>query len=219
MHVVGLTGPLGSGKSAVLQKLRELGAQTLRADDASRELLAKDERLLSEVREQLGAQLFREDGTLDRRATAALIFADADARRRLEKITHGPMVQWLREQLDALRRIPDPPTIAVLEAAILTHMGARSLVDCVVRVWAPREECLRRICARDGVSEAEAERRLALQDGMGLFDEPADHVLDTSGSLEDTGRLVEELWSVLLAEAANQSGQRGCPAAPGPSVA
>lgn len=181
--------------------LRELGAATLRADDASRELLSGESCLLSEIRKRLGSHLFRPDGTLDRAATAALIFADPEARRALERITHPPMVAWLRDQLENLRRTCPPPKIAVVEAAILTHMGARPLVDCVVRVDAPYEVRRRRIQERDGISADEADRRLRLQEEMGLSAEDADYVLDASGSLEETREQVRDLYQVLLREA------------------
>jgi len=197
--VVGLTGPMGSGKSAVLGWLRELGAECLRADDASRELLSQDACLLSRVREQLGEGVFHADGRLDRARTAAMIFADPQARRRLELVTHGPMVRWLEDRVKRLRGQSPPPRLIVVEAAILTHMGARELVDVVVRVSASREACLARIQARDGISRREAEARLALQDDLGLFDEPADYVLDTSGSLHEAREATRELWNRLVA--------------------
>jgi dephospho-CoA kinase len=186
MTVVGLTGPMGSGKSVVLQVLRELGAETLRADDASRELLATDECLLHEIQARLGSGVFRPDGTLDRRQTASLIFADPQARAQLEAIMHPPMVRWLARRLEELRQRRCPPKLVVLEAAILNHMGARGLVESVVRVWAPREECLRRLQERDGLPPEEAVARMSIHDRLGLFDESADYVLDTSGSLEQT---------------------------------
>jgi dephospho-CoA kinase len=186
--------------------LRELGAETLRADDASRELLREDSRLLSEIRERLGSDLFRPDGSLDRARTAALIFSDPQARRTLEEITHPPMVQWLAQRLEALRRRRVPPAIAVVEAAILTHMGARPLVDCVVRVDAPYDVRCQRLQERDKISREEAERRLALQEGMGLSVEAADHVLDAGGSLEETREHVRALWGVLVAEAGRKAG-------------
>jgi dephospho-CoA kinase len=197
MRVAGLTGPMGAGKSLVLEQLRLRGAACLRADDASRELLGSDQRLLALVRDTLGDSAFTPDGALDRRRTAQLVFADPAARAALEAIVHPPMVAWLRERLGALRGEPHPPAVAVVEAAILTHMGARGLVDVVVRVWAPPETCAARIAQRDGVSLEQARKRVALHVALGLFDEPADRVLDTSGSLEVTGSRVSEMWDWL----------------------
>jgi len=201
MYVIGLTGPMGSGKSHVLSILRELGAECLRADDASRELLASDMRLLSEIRRDLGDGVFRSDGSLDRKQTAKLIFRSADARRRLEAIVHPSMVEWLRAKLNAMRAGEDPPRIVIVEAAILTHMGARPLADAVVRVHAPVEECQARIQRRDGISRQQAVERLAAHQELGLFDEPADHVLSTAGDPRDTERRTKALWNTLLAEA------------------
>lgn len=207
MYVVGLTGPAGAGKSVVLAMVRELGADSLRADAASRELLSSDSRLLFRIREHLGDGVFRDNGSLDRGRTAALIFANDAARAQLDTIMHPPMLDWLRERLTEFRRRECPPEIVVLEAAILTHMGARQLVDAVVRVHAPRDECLARLQARDHLTPEEAATRLAVHERLGLFSEPADYVLDTSGSLEQTRHRVTDLWDRLL-EAARRKRKR-----------
>lgn len=197
--VVGLSGPMGAGKSHVLVRLAELGAAALRADDASRELLKVDSRLLSEIKQCLGAGIFQADGSLDRKATASLIFQNPEARLKLEGILHGPMVQWLKAQIDALQQAPQPPEMVVIEAAILTHMGARPLCDVITRVWAPREICLQRMSRRDNISSAEAENRMSIHDNLGLFDEPADYVIDTSGTVAQTDRNIEDFWRWLQA--------------------
>lgn len=199
MLVVGLTGPMGAGKSVVLNVFRELGAECLRADDASRELLSTSARLLGEIRQYFGDGVFRADGSLDRSRLADLIFRDPAARRRLEQITHGPMVAWLRDRLEELERLPEPPQVVVLEAAILSHMGGRGLVDLTVRVHASPEECLERIQARDRITREQARERLALHEQLGLFAEDADYVLDTSGTEEETRDRVKALWPALLA--------------------
>lgn len=198
MYVIGVTGPMGAGKSVVLAALETLGARVMRADDASRELLAPGACLLTTIREALGEGVFRPDGTLDRSRAADLIFSDERARERLERVMHPEMTQWLARELDKLRGADDPPRIVAVEAAILTHMGARPLVDAVLRVHAPFEECLARLQARDGLSAARARARLAVHDRLGLFSEPADFVVSTSGSVHDTRRRVRELWPELL---------------------
>jgi dephospho-CoA kinase len=86
----------------------------------------------------------------------------------------------------------------VVEAAVLHKMGAAGLVDVVVRVTASREERLRRLIDRDGLSVEEAERRLAVHERLGLDDVPAEHVIDTTEGLEATRKQVRELWEKLL---------------------
>lgn len=201
MYVVGLIGPMGTGKSVVLELLRELGAECLRADDASRELLSKDMRLVSRVAERLGSDLVRGDGSLDRARTAALIFDSPDARVQLEQIVHPPMLAWLRDHIDELRGRDHEPQVAVVEAANLTQIGARELVDAVVRLEAPLNVCAERVQARDGVSLQQAMARLELHRRLGLFTEPADHVLDTSGTMQQTHCRTRRLWQELLAQA------------------
>ena len=199
MFVVGLTGPMGAGKSVVLEVLRESGAHCLRADDASRELLRTDARLLAQIRDDFGDGVFRADGSLDRRRMAERIFHDPAARQGLERILHGPMVEWLRSEIAEISGSLDAPAVVVIEAAILGHMGARGLVDATVRVHAPVETCLQRIRLRDKITPEQARERLALHEELGLFTEDADYVLDTSGTEEQTRDRARALWATLLA--------------------
>lgn len=121
---------------------------------------------------------------------------------------HPAMVEWLARELDRLRRAADPPAIVAVEAAILTHMGARPLVDAVLRVHAAFEQCLARLQARDGLTAEQARARLTLHERLGLFSEPADFVLDTSGTPEDTRRRVRDLWPELVRAAARADAGR-----------
>ena len=130
-----------------------------------------------------------------------MIFRDNQAREKLEAIVHPEMVEWIRRRLAELRQASRPPEIVVLEAAILTHMGLRPLVDAVVRMGATPEVCLARLQERDGISRDEARTRLAVHEAMGLFGEAADYVLDTSGTLEQTRAEVKRVWGELVAKA------------------
>ena len=156
MTVLGITGPLASGKSTVLAILGELGAQTLRADDISRELLQPGNPVLEQVRQAFGDEFFAPDGTLRRPRLAARIFADPQARARLNQIMHPPMTARLRELVDSYRHQADPPPVVALEAAILHEMGLDRLTDRILLVTAPEEVRVRRLQARDGLSEDES---------------------------------------------------------------
>ena len=203
--VVGIAGPLASGKSTVLGILRELGAATLRADDVSRELLQPGQPLLAEVRAAFGAELFAPDGTLQRKKLAALIFVDPQARQRLNQIMHPPMIARLQEMLADWRGADNGPEIVAIEAAILHEMGLDRITDKILLVTASPNVRIRRLQERDGLSEEEAQRRVELHDEMGLAEIEADYSIDTGGDLADTRRQVEQLWDTLVESVAAQS--------------
>ncbi len=194
--VVGLVGPLASGKSVVAHELGDLGAEVFTADEVNRDLLAPDQPLLRKVVEAFGPGYLRPDGSLDRAALGRRIFEDEADRTALEAIVHPAMTEELARRVARARAAGAP--FVVVEAAVLHKMGAAGLVDVVVRVTASREERLRRLIDRDGLSVEEAERRLAVHERLGLDDVPAEHVIDTTEGLEATRKQVRELWEKLL---------------------
>ncbi len=198
MIVLGVAGPLASGKSTVLEMLEELGAATLRADDVSRELLQPGQPVLEQVRAAFGDEYLAPAGELQRNKLAELIFADCQARQRLNRIMHPPMVARLREILDEYRRANAPPPMVAIEAAILHQMGLDQIVDKVLLVTASEPMRIRRLCQRDGISTPQAQQRVELHDELGLGEIEADYIIDTSGELAETCQQVTNLWTQLM---------------------
>ncbi len=198
MMVLGVAGPLASGKSTVLEMLEDLGAATLRADDISRELLQPGQPVFEQVRAAFGEEYFAADGRLQRKELAELIFADAQARQRLNRIMHPPMVARLREIIDEYRRANTPPPMVAIEAAILQQMGLDQIVDNVLLVTASEPTRIRRLCQREGISTQQAQRRVALHDELGLGEIEADYIIDTNGKLAETRQQVANLWAELM---------------------
>ena len=196
MLVVGVVGPAGSGKSALLAELERLGAITIRADDASRELLRPGTELLEQVLGVFGSRFRRDDGTLDRAALGELIFRDEGLRERLDELTHPAMLGWLRKRLERLREADASDRIVAVEAAVLDRMGGRKLVHCCVLVTAPAETRIRRLTAR-GLSEETARGLVELHRKLGLDGPVADHVVDNAGSRAELRRSAERLWGEL----------------------
>lgn len=192
MTVLGVIGPIASGKSLVLEALARLGAATLQADSASRALLQPGRPELQAVIAAFGPDILRDDGSLNRQALGDRVFADAAARERLEALLHPPMVEWLRAEMARLGNTAPAPVVIALEAAILDRMGARPLCDKVLLVTAARGARKARLVAK-GLSPEQAEARLAVQDQMTL-DGPADYVIDTGGPLAQTRVKVAVLW-------------------------
>ena len=198
MIVLGVAGPLASGKSTVLEMLQKMGAATLRADDVSRELLQPGQPVLEQVRAAFGEEYLTGAGELQRKKLAELIFADCQARQRLNRIMHPPMVQRLRELINNYRQAANPPPVVAIEAAILHQMGLDQIVEKVLLVTAGQQTRIRRLCQRDEITTPQAQNRVELHDELGLGQVKADYVIDTNGELAETCQQVTNLWAELM---------------------
>jgi len=197
MIVLGVAGPLASGKSTVLEMLEELGAATLRADDVSRELLQPGQPALAQVRAAFGEEYLTPAGELHRNKLAKLIFADGQARERLNRIMHPPMLARLRELTNDYCYSANPPPVIAIEAAVLHQMGLDQIVEKILLVTASELTRIRRLCQRDGLSDQQARERIQLHDELGLGQVEADYIIDTNGELAETRQQVTNLWAHL----------------------
>jgi dephospho-CoA kinase len=191
--ILGLTGSLGSGKSTVSSHLRDLGAQIICADEIAREVVAKGSPALLDITREFGPDMLDPDGTLDRRAMARLVFADADARRKLEQIIH-PRVR--ERELQLLATFRDSPLI-VLDIPLLYETGAEDICDQVVVVAIDEVARRERLMQSRSMGPEEITARLAAQMPQEQKRERADYVIDNSGTMEQTreqvARLIEKL--------------------------
>ena len=197
MRTVGLTGSIACGKSNVSAVLRELGAAVVDGDLLSRELTAPGGPALPAIREAFGGGVFLSDGTLNRRALGDVVFASDAARKRLD----GLMQPLLRSLI--LRRMEEARAggakICVLDMPLLFEAGLDALCDTVWCVHLPREEQLRRLMARDGLTLSQAEARLRSQLSSDEKAARAQVVIDTSGSIDDTRAMIPALYARELA--------------------
>ena len=160
MQLIGLTGGIGTGKSTVATMLKELGATVIDADEAARAVVEPGTAGFDEVVEAFGDRYVR-DGRLDRAALAELVFNDADARTRLNEITHPLIRQWMLErQQEAERRGEER---VVLEIPLLYENGLDAAMTSVIVVTAPLEVELERLREVQGYSEEHARARIASQ--------------------------------------------------------
>lgn len=192
---VGLTGGLASGKSFVGRALAELGCHLIQADELGREAMEPGGEAYDAVVAEFGPQVLKEDGTLDRRRLAALVFENEDRLARLNAIVH-PIVIRREEELMAEIARRDPHGIAVVEAAILIENGSYRRFDRLVLAWCRPEQQIERAMER-GLTREEAEARLRRQMPLDEKRRYAHYVIDTSGSREDTLRQVRELYHCL----------------------
>lgn len=202
MRVYGLTGGIASGKSLVASRLAELGAVIVDADVLAREAVAPGSPALAAIAAEFGPAVIAADGSLDRAAMGALVFADAGARARLNAIVH-PEVRRLSEQRFARAAEEDPGAVVVYDIPLLAEAGplVRAGMDGVIVVVADEAERVRRMVEDRGMTPEDARARIASQ----ATDEQrlalASHVIDNSGSRRAALARVDELWGQLLAEA------------------
>ncbi|WP_416263608.1 dephospho-CoA kinase [Curtobacterium flaccumfaciens pv. flaccumfaciens] len=196
MHIIGLTGGIAAGKSTVSWRWAEHGAVVVDADRLARDAVAPGSPGLAQVAERFGPSVIAADGSLDRPALGSIVFADPAARKDLEAITH-PEVWRLAQQAFDAAEAADPDGVVVYDVPLLAEArGSRPLrFDAVVVVDAPAAQRIERLVEHRGMPRDEAERRVAAQatdaDRLAL----ADHVVDATGTLEQTIHSADEVWA------------------------
>jgi len=191
MRVLGLTGGIGSGKSMVAQMFARLGAVLIDADQLAREVVDPGQPALKEIAVTFGPDVILPDGHLDRPKLARIIFADPVERAKLDAITH-PRIRARMDEEIKLRR--SGPGVLIVDIPLLYENDRTNTVESVIVVWVDPQTQLRRIRDRDGLSADAARQRIAAQMPLDEKRARADHVIDNSGSREDTRRQVEAIY-------------------------
>jgi dephospho-CoA kinase len=199
MRVLGLTGGIGSGKSMVAQMFARLGAVVIDADQLAREVVEPGQPALQEIAATFGADVLLPDGRLDRPKLAGIIFADPVERAKLDAITH-PRIRARMDEEIKLRR--SGPGVLIVDIPLLYENGRTNTVESVIVVWVDPQTQLRRIRERDGLSADAARLRIAAQMPLDEKRARAEHVIDNSGSRENTRRQVEAIYRLYAPAAA-----------------
>lgn len=197
MLVVGLTGNVAAGKSAVAELWRKAGVPVLSADALARDVVGPGTEALARIADLFGRGVIRDDGVLDRAAVRRIVFRDARARRRLEAIVH-PGVRRLRDAWTRRQREAGA-VLVVWEVPLLFETGMQDEVDVVVVVDAPVEVRRRRIVETRGLGEEEAEAVMATQLPAEEKRRRADHVVDNAGTRRELAGCAAEVLAALEA--------------------
>ena len=195
MRVLGITGGIATGKSTVTQRLAELGAPTISADAIARALLMPGTPTTEAVLAAFPASATSSDA-VNRRALAQIIFADAQARTRLEALMHPPIIAALRAQFREWRA-SDIAKAAAAEIPLLFEAGLEKDVDEIVVAACSEPVQRARLSARDGISDSEARRQIAAQWPLAEKIVRAGKIITTEEDLQNTRRQVEALWESL----------------------
>jgi len=192
VKLIGLTGGVGSGKSTVAEMLRELGAEVLDADEAAHAAYEPGSPGFDAVVKEFGTDYVRE-GRIDRRKLGELVFHDPDARRRLNAIVHPLVREWMvRRTAEAVERDVE---IVVQDVPLLFESKLEQLFNSIVLVYVPEAIQLERLVEGRGIDPGRAR---AIIDAQMPIDEKRDrahHVIDNSGTVEQTRSQVEEMWA------------------------
>ena len=202
MFVVGITGGIGSGKSAVTDHLETLGITVVDADKVARVVVEPGTSGLAAIAEHFGADILLADGGLDRAALRKIVFDNPDERKVLEGITHPRIRDEITRQLSEA----SSPYV-VLSSPLLLESGQNTFADYVVVVDVPEEVQLRRTMARDDNSEALVKQIMAAQLDRQTRLSRADTSITNDASLTELYERVETLHEDLLARAAGASSQ------------
>lgn len=194
VRMVGLTGGIASGKSTVSQILRELGAQIIDADLVAREVVEPGTPGLVAIAARFPG-VVGDDGRLDRARLGARIFADREERAALNEIIHPLIHEAVLQKTQALAG--QGTTTIVYDAPLLIENGLHHAMDQVILVAAPREVQVRRLMARNGLSEQEANSRIDSQLPLEEKRRHATHIVENAGSLEETRAQVERIWEAI----------------------
>ena len=180
---VGVTGGIGSGKSALCVAFADLGRLVLPADRIARDLTENDPTVLEEIVAAFGRRVLGGDGALDRKALAAIVFRDRAAREKLNRIIHPKVFATIGTIIGSERPERLRP-YTVHEAALIYEAGMDDALDYVIVVDAPEEERIRRVMLRDGCSREEVQARIAAQMSVRTKRARADFIVENTGDLE-----------------------------------
>ena len=172
--ILGITGGTGSGKTTLLGILQAHGALVLDCDEIYHRLLATDPALLAAIENRFPGTV--ENGQLQRKKLGAVVFSDEAALLDLNRITHGAVRQ------EVLRLLENRPALTAIDAIGLFEGGLGELCDLTIAVTAPVEDRVRRLMARDGISETYASARIAAQKDEDWFREKCDCILENTGA-------------------------------------
>ncbi len=194
MPLIGLTGGLATGKSLVSSMLADLGGRLIDCDVLAREVTGKGSEGLEKVAAEFGETVIREDGTLNRKELASIVFSNPAKLRTLEGILH-PIIERLVVSRSEEMLSKDKDAIVVVDAALLFESGLSRRMDRNIVVVCESKEQKLRAGKRGGLSGDQIESRIKAQWPLSKKSEMADYIIDNSGEESETLKQVREVWT------------------------
>ncbi len=191
---VGITGGIGSGKSALCSALVKLGVPALYADEISKEICVSNQIVKRKLIKIFGENFYNEDGSLNKPFIANSIFRDASLRKKMERIVHPQVEKEIDRQINEY--IKQGRRIVIIEAALIYEAGLNKKLDAVIVVDADETERINRIRKRDVVSEEAVRMRMQAQMDSHTKVEKADFLILNNGTIEELVSKAEFLYTL-----------------------
>ncbi|MBL7183333.1 MAG: dephospho-CoA kinase [Anaerolineae bacterium] len=188
-YIIGLTGNIATGKSAVSEMLERLGAEAIDADALAHEVMEKGTPVWQAVVQEFGQGILGREGSINRKKLGSIVFADEAALRRLEALVHPAVIARTEELIQSSQE-----PVVVVEAIKLIEAGMDKTCDALWVVTCSKEQQLARLVEQRGLTEEEARQRIEAQPPQEAKLALADVIIDNSGSLDETWRQVKREW-------------------------
>ncbi|ARD47173.1 dephospho-CoA kinase [Sporosarcina sp. P33] len=189
--IIGLTGSIASGKSTVANMLREKGYPIVDADVIAREVVEPGSPLLDQIAQAFGKHVLHQDGTLNREQLGAIVFGDEEKRKQLNELMHpairGRMVSQKEDYLKQGFQT------VIMDIPLLFESKLYDYVEKILVVSVTKEQQKQRLMARNGLTEAEADARIASQLDMRSKEQGADKVIYNNGTVEESRIQLEKI--------------------------
>ena len=195
MIIVGLTGSVGTGKSTVTNFFGQLGAHIIDWDELARDVVCPDSKAWKEIVEDFGKNFLNEDLTINRQKLAEIVFSDKEKLEKLDQIVHPEVIEEDERITNEIRNL-DPDALIIKDNPLLFELTRPILVDEIVVVSASEQTQLRRL-EEKGMSREDVQSRIKSQLPLEEKIKSADFVINNDGSLEETKRQVEKIYSLL----------------------
>lgn len=195
--IIGLTGSIGTGKSTIANRFKELDIPVVDADLIARQVVEPGEAAYEQIVETFGEGILQLDKTLDRKALGAIVFQDDTKRKELNAIIHPAIRKELIHQRD--QYVNEGVKCVVVDIPLLYESNLIDYVDKVLVVYVDKEVQLQRVVSRDNSTEKEAKQRIASQISVAEKAKQADAVIDNNGTVEQSFQQLDEVlikWQV-----------------------
>ena len=193
--VIGLTGGIAAGKSTVAKMFKKLGAEIIDADQIAHEIIDTQEDLLLELVNHFGNGILNENGKLNRKELGKIVFSNKIDKELLESITHPAIIKEATNRI--IQFAETDSDFVIYEAALLIETGHYKEMDFLITVIADDDLRMKRLMKRNSLSFEDAKKKLDSQMPQDRKAWAADYIIDNSGDLEITEKMVKNVWEKL----------------------